>query len=49
VDISEVGQLFVTGISGLTLTEEEKEFLTTSNIGGVLLFKENYEKSCTIS
>jgi beta-N-acetylhexosaminidase len=49
VDISEVGQLFVTGISGLTLTEEEKEFLTTSNIGGVLLFKENYESPAQLA
>lgn len=42
MDINEVGQLFMTGISGLTLTEDEKVFLEKSNIGGVILFKHNY-------
>lgn len=38
----ELGQLFITGISGLSLTEEEKSFLKDENIGGVILFKNNY-------
>lgn len=37
-----LGQLIVTGISGLTLTEEEKQFIEKENIGGVILFKHNY-------
>lgn len=32
----------MTGISGLTLTEDEKDFIRENNIGGVILFKENY-------
>jgi beta-N-acetylhexosaminidase len=42
VDINELGQLFITGISGLSLTAEEKEFLQSNNIGGVILFANNY-------
>jgi beta-N-acetylhexosaminidase len=42
VDLFEVGQLFITGISGLALTEDEKKFLQESNIGGVILFSHNY-------
>lgn len=38
----DLGQLFFTGISGLTLTEEEEQFIRDENIGGVILFKENY-------
>jgi beta-N-acetylhexosaminidase len=43
VDLFEVGQLFITGIEGLTLKEEEKEFIQKNNIGGVILFKHNYD------
>lgn len=43
MDLFEVGQLFITGISGLTLTDLEKEFIQKNNIGGVILFKHNYE------
>lgn len=39
----ELGQLFMTGVSGLSLTEEEKSFICDNNIGGVILFKENYQ------
>ncbi|MBT4791273.1 MAG: glycoside hydrolase family 3 protein, partial [Halobacteriovoraceae bacterium] len=42
MDLFEVGQLFITGISGLALTEDEKKFLQESNIGGVILFSHNY-------
>lgn len=38
----DLGQLFMTGISGLSLTSEEEEFLREENIGGVILFKHNY-------
>jgi beta-N-acetylhexosaminidase len=42
VNLFEVGQLFITGISGLTLTEDEKTFIQEKNIGGIILFKHNY-------
>lgn len=42
-NIFELGQLFMTGISGLALTEEEKNFIGENNIGGVILFKENFQ------
>lgn len=42
MDINELGQLFITGISGLALTDEEKDFIQNNNIGGVILFKHNY-------
>lgn len=38
-----LGQLFITGISGTSLTDEEKVFLEEENIGGVILFSNNYE------
>ena len=41
--MSNLGQLIITGINGLALLEEEKKFITTENIGGVILFKKNYE------
>lgn len=42
MNLNEVGQLFITGISGVTLTEEEKDFIQQANIGGVILFKHNF-------
>jgi beta-N-acetylhexosaminidase len=42
VNLFDVGQLFITGISGLSVTEEEKLFIRENNIGGVILFKHNY-------
>lgn len=38
-----IGQSIITGISGKTLTDEEREFLEKENIGGVILFSHNYE------
>lgn len=38
-----LGQLFITGISGTSLTKEEASFLEKENIGGVILFSHNYE------
>ena len=43
MNLFEVGQLFVTGISGLSLTDDEKKFIQENNIGGVILFKHNYQ------
>jgi len=42
LNIKELGQLIITGVSGKSLTEDEKIFLQDSNIGGVILFKHNY-------
>ena len=41
--MNNLGQFIFTGISGVELTGEEKIFLGKENIGGVLLFKHNYE------
>lgn len=38
-----IGQLIMTGISGLILTEDEKKFIGENNIGGVILFAHNYD------
>lgn len=38
-----VGQATMIGISGKTLTEDEKKFITENNIGGVTLFSRNIE------
>ena len=47
--MKELGQLFITGISGTQLTEEEKEFIEKENIGGVILFSENYESPAQLA
>ena len=41
--MKELGQLFITGISGLSLTPEEAEFIQEENIGGVIIFAHNYQ------
>ena len=43
MNLHDLGQLFITGISGLVLTEEEKTFISDNNIGGVILFKQNFQ------
>ena len=40
--MNELGQLFITGIKGLSLDSEEIEFIQNENIGGVILFSRNY-------
>ena len=40
--MKEIGQLIITGVSGTTLTCEEKDFIGKENIGGVILFSHNY-------
>lgn len=42
MDIKDVGQLFITGISGLSLTDKEKKLIEEYNVGGIILFKHNY-------
>lgn len=38
-----LGQLLFIGISGTSLTREERRFIIENKIGGVILFKRNYE------
>jgi len=38
-----LGQLFIHGLSGLKLTQNEKTFLKKEQIGGIILFKHNYD------
>ncbi|MCT4642229.1 MAG: beta-N-acetylhexosaminidase [Bacteriovoracaceae bacterium] len=47
--VSDLGQLIVTGISGKSLTEEDRDFLENCNIGGVILFKHNYENPAQLA
>ena len=42
MNLFEVGQLFITGIEGITLKDEERQFILDNNIGGVILFKNNF-------
>ena len=42
VNIKDLGQLFMTGLSSVSLTEEEGAFLEKNNIGGTILFSRNY-------
>ena len=44
-----IGQLIMTGISGLTITEEEKKFIESENIGGVILFAHNFESPAQLA
>lgn len=37
-----IGSLFFMGISGLTLTTEEEQFIKTNKIGGIILFTRNF-------
>jgi beta-N-acetylhexosaminidase len=40
---SVLGELFITGFSGLELTDETRQFISEKRIGGVILFAPNYE------
>ena len=39
---SKLGQMFFIGISGTSLTSEEKDFIVENDIGGIILFCENF-------
>lgn len=47
--MSNLGQLIFTGISGTSLTTDEKNFIENENIGGVILFSENYESPAQLA
>ncbi len=40
---SQIGQCFMIGISGTSLTSEEAKFIVQNDIGGVIYFKRNFE------
>lgn len=44
-----LGQLFVTGFSGLELSSETSSFLSQANVGGVVLFSPNYENPAQVA
>jgi beta-N-acetylhexosaminidase len=41
--IDKIGQLFIIGLRGKVLTQDEAEFIVKNNIGGVVLFARNIE------
>lgn len=43
-----LGQLFISGISGLFLTAEEKKNIREKNLSGIILFANNYEDSAQL-
>lgn len=47
--INELGQLIITGVEGKSLTSDEKEFIEKNNIGGVILFKHNYDNPAQLA
>ncbi len=47
--MNQLGQLVFTGLSGLSLTEEEKKFIEKEDIGGVILFSKNYESPAQLA
>mgnify|MGYP000374433747 CR=1 FL=1 len=47
--MSQLGQLIISGISGMVLTDEERTFLENENIGGVILFSNNYESPAQLA
>ena len=38
-----IGAAMIVGLQGTTLTPDEKKFLVKENVGGVILFKRNFE------
>ncbi len=47
--MTQLGQLVFTGVSGLTLTDDEKKFIEKEDIGGVILFANNYESPAQLA
>src|SRR5210317_333788 len=41
--MNNIGQLIISGIEGTVLSLEEKKFIQKENIGGVILFDNNFE------
>jgi beta-N-acetylhexosaminidase len=47
--MNKLGQLVFTGVSGLSLNQEEKKFIEKEDIGGVILFSKNYESPAQLA
>ena len=47
--MTQIGQLVFTGLSGFTLTNEEKNFIEKEDIGGVILFSKNYDSPAQLA
>lgn len=47
--MSSLGQLIFTGLSGIALNDEEKNLIEKENIGGVILFKKNFESPAQLA
>ena len=47
--MNQIGQLVFTGISGHTLNDDEKKFIEKEDIGGVILFANNYESPAQLA
>ncbi|MDD0854454.1 beta-N-acetylhexosaminidase [Halobacteriovorax sp. GB3] len=47
--MNSIGQLIFTGLSGTSLTDDEREFLESEDIGGVILFSKNYENPAQLA
>lgn len=47
--MNQIGQLIFTGLSGLTLNDEERLFIEKEDIGGVILFSKNYESPAQLA
>jgi beta-N-acetylhexosaminidase len=41
--LKEIGQLIIMGVSGLSLTDEEKKYIEENKVGGIILFAHNFE------
>jgi len=44
----QIGQLFFIGVSGLSLTTDEKKFIVENNISGITLFGRNLQETFCI-
>ena len=47
--MTQLGQLVFTGLSGLTLTDDEKKFIEKEDVGGVILFSKNFESPAQLA
>ncbi|MCB9060749.1 MAG: beta-N-acetylhexosaminidase [Halobacteriovoraceae bacterium] len=47
--MKDLGQLFISGLSGLQLNEEEASFIKNENLGGIILFSHNYDSPAQLA
>ncbi len=48
-DIDSLGQLFILGVEGTALSEEEEKLIKSHNLGGIILFKNNFENPAQLA